>query len=457
MEAPVEPRSATRTVTGWSAGRYPEESGRDVPSASEASDWFRQGGLEGWRLSSERPELALGASVAGDRDSQGLTSASFAGELVLLRFGDGRSAELHPLALRDACGCVLCRHPVSGQRLFETRDVVPGARVESVTVRGNSLQIDWIDGHRSSFTEGWLGDEIDAAARSSRPRREPKLWGSELTELLPTVSYDEVVASSAALAPLLAAVADYGFALLSGAPVKEGAVAAVAELFSHVRTTNYGRVFDVSVRVDATNLADTPIPLSLHTDNPYRVPAPTLQLLQCLSTSVSGGETIPVDGFRAALLLAERSPEHLSELARRPIRFAYLDATAELSADVPVIELDTTGFPSAVRVNNRSKGVPAGMPDAVEAWYEAYFAFLSLLGDRDAQVVFRLEPGDVLVFDNLRVLRARTAFSGEGARRLQGCYADRDGLLSTLAVLERAAAPPRPSQESLPAFPTFKA
>jgi alpha-ketoglutarate-dependent taurine dioxygenase len=48
--------------------------------------------------------------------------------------------------------------------------------------------------------------------------------------------------------------------------------------------------------------------------------------------------------------------------------------------------------------------------------------------------------GDCLIFDNTRVLHARTAFAapseGEtGERHLQGCYADLDGLLSTLAVL----------------------
>ena len=392
------------------------------------------------RPGSERFEQALGAAVAADGDRQGLVEASLVGDLVSLRFGDGRRGELHPLALRDACACVACRHPVSGQRLFETPELVPGAHVVSVTISGSALTIEWADGHRSSFAGSWLDAEIEAVSRSARPRREITLWGSELTGTLPTATYRDVVTRSAALGRLLAAVADYGFALLSEAPLEEGAVATVAELFSHVRTTNYGRVFDVSVRVDATNLADTAMPLSLHTDNPYLVPAPTLQLLHCLSSSVSGGETILVDGFRAALLLAERSPEHLSELARRPIRFAYLDATAELSADVPVIELDPSGFPAAVHVNNRSKGIPAGRPDAVEAWYEAYFAFLSLLGDRETHVVFRLEPGDVVVFDNLRVLHARAAFSGEEARRLQGCYADRDGLLSTLAMLERDAA-----------------
>ena len=49
------------------------------------------------------------------------------------------------------------------------------------------------------------------------------------------------------------------------------------------------------------------------------------------------------------------------------------------------------------------------------------------------------EPGN-LVFDNTRVLHARTAFgmtAGSPGRHLQGCYADLDGLASTLAVLRR--------------------
>jgi len=38
------------------------------------------------------------------------------------------------------------------------------------------------------------------------------------------------------------------------------------------------------------------------------------------------------------------------------------------------------------------------------------------------------------------VLHARKAFSGIGSRWLQGCYADKDGLLSTLRVLEERTA-----------------
>ena len=49
---------------------------------------------------------------------------------------------------------------------------------------------------------------------------------------------------------------------------------------------------------------------------------------------------------------------------------------------------------------------------------------------------FKLEPGESFIVDNTRVLHARKAYSGTGSRWLQGCYADKDGLLSALAALE---------------------
>ena len=216
-----------------------------------------------------------------------------------------------------------------------------------------------------------------------------------------------------------------------------GTVAEVAESFGAVRETNYGRIFDVRVSVDATNLADTALPLSPHTDNPYRRPTPTLQLLHCLSTKVEGGETVLVDGFAVIERLGREAPDSLAVLARAPIRYAYRDQQAELETDVPVVSLNGDGAPAALHLNNRSKGVPAGSVEAVRDWYDAYLALLAVVDDPGQQIVFQLEPGDLVLFDNERILHGRTGFAGGGSRHLQGCYADRDGLLSTLAVLAR--------------------
>jgi gamma-butyrobetaine dioxygenase len=52
----------------------------------------------------------------------------------------------------------------------------------------------------------------------------------------------------------------------------------------------------------------------------------------------------------------------------------------------------------------------------------------------------RLRAGDMWAFDNRRVMHARTEFDpSTGRRHLQGCYVDRDELLSRWRVLSRSA------------------
>jgi gamma-butyrobetaine dioxygenase len=55
----------------------------------------------------------------------------------------------------------------------------------------------------------------------------------------------------------------------------------------------------------------------------------------------------------------------------------------------------------------------------------------------ELMLTFRLGPGDCVVFDNTRILHARTGFDAAGERHLQGCYADLDGVESAAAVLSR--------------------
>ena len=372
--------------------------------------------------------MTLSTAEAGVREAaleDGVVSAVLAG---------GRRVELHQLALRDLCPCPECRHPVSGQRLFESARVLSDTRANAVAVSDEgTLLLEWEDGHRSIFTPDVLAEVTHAPPAAPKP----VVWSAPLGGTPPRHDWEAVATDAFALRAWLRDAAALGFTLLSGVPVDPGSVAEVAQRFGAVRETNYGRVFDVRVDVGATNLADTALPLSPHTDNPYRRPTPTLQLLHCLASEVGGGETVLVDGFAVVERLRRDSPERLALLARTSIRYAYRDADAELATDVSVVTLDADGSPVALHLNNRSKGVPVGTPELVADWYDAYLALLALVDDPVQQVAFRLEPGDLVLFDNERILHGRTGFSSAGARHLQGCYADRDGLLSTLAVLER--------------------
>ena len=71
----------------------------------------------------------------------------------------------------------------------------------------------------------------------------------------------------------------------------------------------------------------------------------------------------------------------------------------------------------------------------MQAYYDAYRRFGQIIDDPDMAVSFKLAPGEAFIVDNTRVLHGRKGYEGSGNRWLQGCYADKDGLLSTLAAL----------------------
>jgi gamma-butyrobetaine dioxygenase len=354
--------------------------------------------------------------------------------LVAVRFADGSQAEFAAAWLRDNCPCAECLHP-SGQRLLEIGRVPAPILTSHLAVEDGALVVEFApDGHVGRF-DGTLLREAAAGPAATAIA----VWDAALAPL-PWHRYADVAAGGAGLRAWLSDAARFGFALLEGVPARDGAVTEVAELFGHVRVTNYGRLFDVRSVVDPANLAYTSLALGGHTDNPYRRPVPTLQLLHCLSSTAGGGLSTLVDGFAVAARLRDRDPSAYALLTSVPVRYRYADAEAELEADGPVIELDATGEPEAVRFNTRSARPPAQPAALMARWYAAYRDFAAALADPDLQIEVRLRPGDLVLMDNRRVLHGRTGYDATaGTRHLQGCYADIDGLRSTLAVLSREA------------------
>jgi len=337
--------------------------------------------------------------------------------------------------LRDNCPCTECRDPRSGQKLFQITDLPEDLAVgESVETDGR-LEVTWSDGHRSHYPLAWLAEPRHGDGRTEEGRR---LWvAADFARGIPEAEWDAYLAEPEEQAAVLSAVQRFGFAVLRGVPAVEGQVLKVAESFGYVRETNYGRLFDVRVEADPNNLAFTSAAIAPHTDNPYRDPVPTLQLLHCLRNEAEGGDSGLVDGFRAAAVLREESPEDFALLTRTPVPFGFRDRVTELRADRPLIELDPLGRIREVRFNNRSIGTLRMDAAELDAFYTAYRRFAAVTLRPELQLEFRLGPGDCLIFDNVRLLHARTAFEQGGSRHLQGCYADLDGLASTLAVLHR--------------------
>ena len=361
-----------------------------------------------------------------------------ADRLLAVDWADGHHSVFHYIWLRDNCPCRLCRHP-NGQRLLDTATIPPDitpARL-SQTADG-AIEVIWApDEHCSQFAPAWLRANCYSAVARGQRRPSIAQWGAEIAGRLPRADYATIASQEAALRDWLMAIEQYGFALLHGVPTTPGMVVEVVKLFGYVRETNYGRLFDVKSVVNPNNLAYTGLALGGHTDNPYRDPTPSLQLLHCLSSSTDGGDNTLVDGFQVAERLRAAAPEQFGLLTRQPIRFRFQDEDADLSAEFPLISLDARGEVAAIHYNSRSPAPFDLEEPLVEPFYAAYRAFVGLLGSPEFQIKFKLGPGDLFIVDNWRVLHGRTGFSAAGQRHLQGCYADRDGLRSRLAVLNR--------------------
>jgi gamma-butyrobetaine dioxygenase len=341
--------------------------------------------------------------------------------------------------LRDNCRCPMCLDDRSGQKLFRITDLSPDVEVRQVERTDRTVTV-WFapDDHRSEFDAAWLDAQLPPGDGDGRTEADKQLWAAgDVAGQLPAAEWSAYLANEGERLRVLRAVQALGFAIVRSTPIEYGTVLQVAETFGHVRSTNYGDLFDVRVEADARNLAFTGLAISPHTDNPYRDPVPTMQLLHCLSNAVDGGESGLVDGFKAAAMLRDENPAAFRVLTSTPAPFAWSGGDASLRAERPLIEVDGRRRIREIRFNNRSMQ-PLRLPyDDLVAFYAAYRAFAEAVARPDLLLTFRLEPGDCLIFDNVRLLHARTAFAdtATGSRHLQGCYADLDGLNSTVAML----------------------
>lgn len=373
-----------------------------------------------------------------------IQSVEPAGRGLRVAWGDGHRSEFHYTWLRDNCPCAACRHPDTLEAILDPA-AAPGSpgdiEAAEVTVVEGSIHVAWRGApHLSVFDPGWLRDHCYSDAARAARRRKPAGWGARsLLEVMPVFACSDLMSSDAALLSWLRASRDLGVALVRGVPPLPGEVMRVALRVSFVQRTNFGVIFDVRAKQRPTSNAYTALELPLHTDLPHHQHQPGYQLFHCLSSDAVGGASLLADGFEAAEALRERDPGAFALLTRLPVGFRYQDGDADHFFEGPVIGLDHTGAVSEIRFAPNVVA-PLDVPHAVmEPMRRAYHAFAAILSEPRFRRCIRLEPGDLLVTDNLRVLHGREAFDpATGERRLQGCYVDRSEWSSRIRVLERA-------------------
>ncbi|KAL7284879.1 hypothetical protein ACG7TL_002193 [Trametes sanguinea] len=223
----------------------------------------------------------------------------------------------------------------------------------------------------------------------------------------------------------------------------------LAERFGELRTTFYGETWDVKNIKNSRNIAYTNIDLGLHMDLLYFQHPPRYQILHCLRNRVEGGQSLFVDAVHVASRLRTLDPQAFDILASTPVAFHYINDGHHLHYSHPTIQLS--------RVNERDAATPTiefinysppfQAPLSLRtpsAFYPALQRFASMLEDPAVRFEYLLREGDAVLFDNRRVLHARTAFherpggggaDGETNRWLKGCYLEADAVLDRGRVL----------------------
>ena len=100
--------------------------------------------------------------------------------------------------------------------------------------------------------------------------------------------------------------------------------------------------------------------------------------------------------------------------------------------------MDREGRLTRIRFNNWLRASLVAPDDLIEPLYEALGTFWQMLRDPGCRLNLRLEPGDLIAYDNNRVLHGRLPFdASSGERHLQGCYLNMADVDSKLRLLDR--------------------
>lgn len=388
------------------------------------------------------------------------------GAVVEWQPASGRAPmHIHPVWLLESCTCERCRYPSTGRRRQEALLVSTDVRPLRVWVDGGFIHAEWPDGHHSVTVPPSNSSDSDGPSNSDGRAPAVPTAGSASGPDLDVVTWDvdaDRGARGKLLSEILASLLADGAVLVSGVPTNEEALLGFARWFGPVRPSGYGEVWEIDTTAESGPVSPDAVTsldgLSPHTDLPYRQLPPGVQfLLSCRADGVGGASTL-VDGRRVVEQLEADDLRTLMEvpvrygfgpvdkpIERAPVEGAPLDHPSQAAPSHrtvrydhvgPVVEFDADGVLSVLR---HAPGLIEDLdpdPDRFARLHRALSNLTALTNDPANQIVHRLEPGELLIFDNHRMLHGRTPVElAPGERRyLLGLYIDRDDVVGAGVV-----------------------
>ncbi|XP_034830975.1 gamma-butyrobetaine dioxygenase-like [Maniola hyperantus] len=368
-------------------------------------------------------------------------------DFMTIKF-QGKPLRFPNVWLRDNCQCEKCFHQSAKSRILDLSKFNVNVQIKTVVQDETSVQVTWDDDHSSKYGLDWLKfrsftpeDQLKYTNTLYRPVK--KLWhGEDFQKICSKHDYDRIVNCDDALYDWLHDLAIYGVVLIQNTPQSDDALDRIIERVGFIKRTHYGVKFVVENVANTSNVAYLSSNLQMHVDLPYYEYCPGVNMLHCLVQTVSeGGENLLADCHYTARYMKEHHPEEYKLLTDTEVE--WTDVGVEHGNQFfklyrsPVICLDRHGEIKRINfsVPQRGSHFP-GSIETVKPWYEAHGLFYEL--NQKFAAKFKTKAGDILVFDNVRLLHGRNAYEDKSGnvRKLLGAYMDWDEIYSRLRCLK---------------------
>jgi gamma-butyrobetaine dioxygenase len=367
-----------------------------------------------------------------------VSEATLREHFVHLRWSDGVELDCYSLWLAEnTLGLGL--EPKTRESMIDPADLPePGFLQAAEPGSGGELLLTWADGNVTRAHPGWLRHVALGKHQPGSFLPVQHQWTVNSFKEPPSLDGSRVMDDPEVLRQWLQLMVRYGLGRLRNMPVSTDFMRELALSIGPIRHSNFGEVWSVRYVEKPDSTAYTALNLGQHTDFPTRETPPGFQFLHCVENTVSGGLSRMTDGFALVEELQQKHPEDFEALTTLQWVFFNRAENEDHRWVGPMIDHVDDGFPLTLRAFYPVRGFPHMDAKDMPRAYAAMRRFSSLAHDPRFQIRYPFEPGDVVGFDNRRVLHGRDAFDpGGGGRHLRGCYMDQDDLYSRLRVMNR--------------------
>ena len=373
---------------------------------------------------------------------------------VNITWKDGHESFYHNLWLRDSCRCPECfqRDTLSLNSGHDLLKIPLNPTPQEVTLnREGDLDILWggeETGHHSVFDASWLRVHCqnDPALQQ---RRKPQLWDSSVS--IPHFDYHEVMEDDGKLLLFLDKIVELGVAIIDDAPKNEESFRAVIERVGPLRQryhpTNVFSMDRSNKKAQAIQHSYQVGVLRNHTDTTAYDISTGVQFLECILYENPDGDrqaySTVVDGFKLAEVIKTENPWFFELLTTEYIpagrtRLSIEEKLGKCESSARkyewdayrrnhLINLDENGDLYQIRYNHNTR-IPLEVSfDKIHDLLAAYRRFSQLLQAPEYNAEFLLNPGQIFVVNNWRVLHGRTGIWNPNLKRIVlGAYLEEE-------------------------------